>query len=178
MQGKTRIIGVVMISLCLLSCKKEKAKTVTSSDIYSRFSINHSAPYFNVPPGMVSLFLDDSKQGNKELKDLLRNVNQLSFLIINKNSNAERDCLNYRELNGKLDSINFCDLAQINNGKEFIRVKVEKDRKHFNELVLLVSNHDALYCISFKGNIPSKKVVNLVKPENVGAVTNLDRFKQ
>ena len=167
-----------MITLCVLSCKKEKAKTFTSADIYSRFCINHSASYFNVPPGMVSLFLDESKKGNKELKDLLGNVDQLSFLIINKNSNVSKDCLNYRELNERLDSINFCDIAQINNGKEFIRVKVEKDRKHFNELVVLVSNHDALYCISFKGKIPSKKVLNLVKPENVVAVTNLDRFKQ
>ena len=127
---------------------------------------------------MVSLFLDESKKGNNELKDLLSDVDQLSFLIINKDSNAKKDCLYYRELNEKLDSINFYDLAQINNGKEIIRVKVDKEKRHFNELVVLVSNHDALYCISFKGKIPSKKVINLVKPENVVAVTNLDRFKQ
>lgn len=127
---------------------------------------------------MVSLFLDESKKGNKELKDLLGDVDQLSFLIINKNCNPEKDCLSYRELNEKLDSINFYDLAQINNGREIIRVKVDKKSKHFHELVILVSNQDALYCISFKGVIPSKKVVNLVKPENIVAVTNLDRFKQ
>jgi len=127
---------------------------------------------------MVSLFLDESKKGNKELIDLLGDVDHLSFLIVNKTRNTDNNCLSYRELNEKLDSINFYDLAQIKNGKEIINVKVDKNRKLFNELVILVSNQDALYCISFKGKISSKKVVNLVKPENIAAITNLDRFKQ
>ncbi len=177
MQRKTSVLVFVFISLSLMSCKREKAKTVTSFDIFNSYRANHKASLFNVPHGMVSLFLEESKKGNKELKDLLSDVNQLSFLIINKDIKDGKECLNYRELNNKLDSINFYDVAQINNGKEIIRVKVDKERKHFNELVVLVSNRDALYCISFKGKIPSKKVINLVKPENVVAVTNLDRFK-
>lgn len=178
MLSKAYIIGIAVISISSLSCRKEKPKAITSSDIYSNYSINHKASYFNIPPGMVSLFLDETKKGNKELKDLLGDTEKLSFLIINKNGTAEKECFYYRELNSKLDSINFYDLAQINNGKEIIRVKVDKNRKHFNELVVIVSNNDALYCISFKGRIPSKKVINLIKPENVVAVTNLDRFKQ
>lgn len=177
---KTKVIVALLFSLCFLSCKNEKLKTttVTSSDIYSSFSLNHKASYFNVPPGMVSVFLDESKKGNKELKELLDDVKELSFLIINKQCSESKECPNYCDLNYRLDSIGFFDIAQINNSKEIIRVKVDSKRKRLNELVVIVSNNDALYCISFKGKIPSKKVINLVKPENVGAVTNLDRFKQ
>lgn len=178
MPSKINIIGFVVISFCCIYCKPEKARVVTSSDIYTNFSNKHKASYFNVPPGMVSLFLDESKKGNKELKDILNDTKQLSFLIINKHNNENNECPYYRELNQKLDSISYYDVAKINNGKEIILVKVDKERRHFNELVVIVSNHEALYCISFKGKIPSKKVINLVKPENVGAVTNLDRFKQ
>lgn len=178
MLSKIKTVGFVLISISLLSCKKEKAKNITSSDIFSCYCTSHKASLFNVPPGMVSLFLDESKKGNKELKDLLIEVSDLSFLIINKNLKDDMECRVYHELNHKLDSLSFYDVAQIKTGKEIIRVKVDKERRHFNELVVFVLNSDALYCISFKGKIPSKKVINLVKPENVVAVTNLDRFKQ
>jgi len=173
-------IGYLLLTFAVagvISCKNEKVKQVTSADICKSYCTNSKASYFNVPPGIVSLFLDESKQGNKELKDLLIDVKELSFLIINKNIDEERNCKIYRELNERLDSINFYDVAQINNSREIIRVKVDKQAKHFKELVVLVSKNDALYCISFKGKIHSKKVINLVKPENVVAVTNLDRFK-
>lgn len=178
MQRKIGYLILVFIAVGAVSCKNEKAKKVTSDDIYRSYCVSKNASYFNVPPGIVSIFLDESKKGNKELKDLLVDVKDLSFLIVNRNSGESRECKIYRELNKRLDSLDFSDVAQINNSKGIIRVKVDKQAKHFNELVVLVSNSDALYCISFKGKIHSKKVLNLVKPENVGAVANLDRFKQ
>jgi len=178
MLDKTKYFGILFILFSLIACKKEKVKTKTSSDIYSSYSTKLNASYFNVPPGIVSIFLDESKKGNAELKDLLMDVKELSFLIVNKKNENKKDFQFLNELNSRLDSINFYDLAQINNGKENIRVKVNRAKKHFEELVVLVSNDDAIYCISFKGRIHPKKVLNLVKPENVGAITNLDRFKQ
>lgn len=178
MQRKIVYIIVVFIAVGAVSCKNEKAKKVSSVDIYQSYSVNKNASYFNVPPGIVSLFLDESKKGNKELKDLLLDVKELSFLIVNRNCKKNHECRIFNELSKRLDSINYYDVAQINNSKGIIKVKVDKQAKHFNELVVLVSNSDALYCISFKGKIYSKKVLNLVKPENVGAVANLDRFKQ
>jgi len=174
---RTRYIIYLLICFSLFSCNKEKTKTKTSSDIFKSYSTNHKATYFNVPPGIVSIFLDESQKGNTELKDLLADVRELSFLIINKD-NSGKECRYLNELDSQLDSINFYDLAQINNGKEIIRVKVDKNRKHFDELIVLVSNNDAVYCISFKGRIHPKKVVNLVKQENVVAITNLNRFKR
>lgn len=173
-----RLISILLISISILACKNEKEKKVTSTDIYKSYSINHHATYFNVPPGMVSVFLDESKKGNPELKDLLKDVDKLSFLIFTRSNSIEKECKYYYELNSRLDSLKFYDLAQINSGKEIVRVKVEKGSKRFKELVVLISNYDALYCISFQGNIPPRKVVKLVKPENLVAVTNLDRFKK
>lgn len=173
-----KLVSFLLISLCVLACKTVKDKKTTSTDVYKSYGINHQATYFKIPPGMASVFLDDSKKGNAELKDLLNDVNQLSFLIFSKNNSIKKECQYYYELNSRLDSLNFFDLAQINSGKEIVRVKAEKNKKQFKELVVLISNYDALYCISFQGNIPPHKVVNLVKPENLVAITNLDRFKK
>ncbi len=169
--------GLLLIMFSVATCNKASVKTKTSKDIYNSYSINHKATYFKVSPGIVSIFLDESQKGNTELKDLLTDVRELSFLIISKDSDDKKNHY-LDDLNCQLDSINFYDLAQINNGKEIIRVKADKSRKHFDELVVLVSNKDAVYCISFKGRIHPKKVVNLIKQENVGAVANLNRFKR
>jgi hypothetical protein len=178
MLDKTKFISILLITFSLIACKNGNVKTKTSSDIFNSYCINHKASLFKVPPGIVSIFLDESQKGNTELKDLLADVDELSFLIISKTGDDKGECRYLNELNSSLDSINFKDLAQINNGKEIIRVKVDRARKHFEELLVLVSNNDAVYCISFKGRIHPKKVVNLVKPENVIAVTNLNRFKR
>jgi len=173
-----RTLLIILSFLSIFSCKQEKVKTISSFDIYQSYNTNQKAVFFNVPPGLVTIFLDESQVGNTELKDLLLDTKQLSFLIFSRSNSYAKECKYYLELNNRLDSINFYDLAQINNGKEIVRVKVEKNDTDYKELVVLVSNYDALYCISFKGKITPQKVVNLVKPENLGAVTNLDRFKR
>ncbi len=178
MQSKKGYLIIIFIAFGAISCNHEKAKKVTSNDIYRSYCENSNASFFNVPPGIVSLFLDESKKGNAELKDILADVKELSFLIISRNTFEKHECQIYQEINQRLDSLKFYDVAQISNSKGLIRVKVDRKAKYFNELVVLVSNNNTLYCISFKGKIHSKKVLNLVKPENVGAVANLDRFKQ
>lgn len=72
-----------------------------------------NASFFNVHSGIVSLFLDESKKGNKELKDLLVDVKELSFLIVNRNCKKNHECKIFNELSEKLDSINYYDVAQI-----------------------------------------------------------------
>jgi len=167
-----------ILFLITLSCSKGKVRKINSTDIYKSYNVSKKAIFFNVPPGLVSVFLDESQVGNIELIDLLTDTKQLSFLIFNRNNSSDKECKYYYELSYRLDSLKFMDLAQINNGKEIVRVKVDKDNKIYKELVVLVSNYDAMFCISFKGNISPQKVVNLVKPENVKAVTALDRFKR
>lgn len=162
--------------LILLSCNNSKEHKVTSKEILYSYHSNKKASYFSLPPGIVSVFLDDSKKGNPELKSLLGDINSLTFLIFNKDSIINKDCKYYKEISMRLDSINFFDLAQLNNGKELIKVKFEGDSNNFNELFFLISNYKSLYCISLQGNIDPNKVAQLIKPENISAVSNLDRF--
>lgn len=175
--NSSKIFLLLFVSLNFLSCGREKKRTVNSLDIYRSYNVHHKAVYFKVPPGLVSVFLDESKPGNIELKAILSDTKLLSFLIFSRNNNHLKECKYYFEINSRLDSLHFRDLAQINNGKEIVKVKVDKDKKEYKEIVVFVSNYEALYCISFKGSFSSQKVVNLVKPENLVAIKNLDRFK-
>jgi len=178
MSYSRRFLFYSLSLLILNSCNNSKEKVVTSTDILSSYQYNKEASYFVLPPGLVSVFLDESQKGNAELKNLLGDINQLSFLIFSKASGVNKDCKYYKEISLRLDSINFNDLAQINSGRELIKVKFEGDSNKFNELIFLVSNYNSLYCISFRGNIDPHKVAQLVKQENISAVSNLDRFNR
>ncbi len=158
-------------------CKDKIEKPKTSKDIYQSYKDNGVGAVFSVPPGLASVFLDDEQTGNAELKEILSDINHLSFLIIPNNGDIKESHY-YSELDSRLNDINFQNFAMINSGNEIVKVKVLHDiNENISEMIILVSNYDNLFCVSFKGNINLEKIANLTKPENMGAVTNLNRFK-
>lgn len=160
-----------------IGCTEKPVKKTTSKDIYQSYHDKGVGTVFSVPPGLASVFLDEEQPGNSELKDILTDINNLSFLII-PNEGEVKESAYYSEIDGLLDDINFQNLAMVNSGNEIVKVKVlNDDREDISEMIILVSNYETLFCISFKGNINIQKITNLTKPENMVAVTNLNRFK-
>jgi hypothetical protein len=174
-----RFFLLLLLSLLLLAggCNSTNEHAdKTSKDIYVSYSEEGIGKTFSVPPGIVSVFLDESKVGNTELKLLLEDIRHLNFLII-PNLSSDVDNNHYADINKRLEDILFQDLASINNGAELIRVKIlPKDSVAISEMIVLVSNEQSLFCVSFQGDINLTKVANLVKPENLEVVTNLNRF--
>jgi hypothetical protein len=133
---------------------------------------------FSVPPGMVSIFLDESKAGNAELKLLLEDIKHLNFLIIPNNLVGKEQSY-FDDISNRLDLIQFQDLASISNAREQIMVKIlSTDSVEVSEMVVMVLNAHSLFCVSFQGDISLDKIANLTKPENLEVVTNLNRFNR
>lgn len=165
----------LLVSLVVHSCTTEEKET--SIDIYRDFSQQNNGVFFSVPPGIASLLLDDQQKGTEELKKLLSNVNSLSFLIINNNSGI-KESLHFADIDTKLREIDFVDLAMVNNGKEIVKIMVQKDDYKVSEMVVLVSNYHTFFCVSFKGPLDIAKIANLAQPENIAAISNLDKFNR
>jgi hypothetical protein len=168
---------LLVTTFVFFGCNKKPLKDKTSKDIYLSYHDKGVGSVFSVPPGLASVFLDEEQPGNLELKDLLSDINNLTFLIIPNNSDVKESTY-YSEIDGRLDDINFQNLAVVNTGNEIVKVKVlNQDTEDISEMIILVSNYETLFCISFRGNINIQKITNLTKPENMVAVTNLNRFK-
>ncbi|MDD2197967.1 MAG: DUF4252 domain-containing protein [Bacteroidales bacterium] len=165
----------LLISLAVFSCASEEKET--SISIYRDFSQKNNGVFFSVPPGIASILLDDEQKGTEELRQMLSNVNSLSFLIIN-NSSDSKESLLFADIDTKLHNINFVDLAMVNNGKEIVKIMVQQDGDKVNEMVVLVSNYNAFFCVSFKGTLDIAKIANLAQPENLAAISNLDKFNR
>ena len=167
------------IFLVLISwgCSESAEKAETTRDVFQSYRDKGVGTYFSVPPGLASVFLDEDQAGNAELKDLLSDIKQLSFLII-PNSSEIKENIYYSELDTRLNAINFVDFAMINSGSEIVKVKISHNSNdQIDEMIILVSNYETLFCISFSGEIDHNKIANLTRPENMVAVTNLNRFK-
>lgn len=171
------ILFYVAVFLTLGGCNRGEDELNTTKDIYQSYKEKGIGGVFSVPPGLASVFLDEDLAGNAELKDILADVDQLTFLII-PNRDEIKESIYYSELDRKLDKIKFQNLAMINSGNEIVKVKVLYDKNdRIKEIVILVSNYETLFSVSFLGNIELEKVANLTKPENLEAVKHLNRFR-
>ena len=68
----------------------------------------------------------------------------------------------------------------INSGNEIVTVKISQGNSgdKIDELIIIVSNYQSLFCISFKGDISLNSIANLTKPENMASISNLNRFNR
>jgi hypothetical protein len=172
------LFWVALIFITFIGCKDAPEEIKFSKDIFQKYKDEGKGTYFQIPPGMVSVFLDQEKPGNLELIDLLSDVKKLTFLIVPNNTQS-KESSHYSDINNMLEAIYFQDLASINNGTELITVKIlPKGSVNTEEMIVLVSNYQSLFCISFQGIIDLSKIANLTKPENIEVISNLNRFNR
>ncbi|MFP4556968.1 MAG: DUF4252 domain-containing protein [Bacteroidales bacterium] len=173
-----RTFAIIFLFL-LAACNCTEEETETTDDICQSYTDKGVATFFSVPPGMASVFIDEEKTGNSELKALLNETDHLNFLIIPNSYNVKEN-VHLSDINQRLNAINFIDLASINSGQEIVTVKISKSKSDsiVDEMVVLVADYETLFCVSFKGTISLNNVANLTKPENLDAMSNLNRFKK
>ncbi len=170
------ILTLSLFSSCVNNTSSKSANT--SGDIFKEYQAQGMGRVISVPPAMVAIFLDETVPSTAKLKDLLNDTKKLLFLIIPLDSASKEEEL-HRDINSQLRKIKFHNLASIDNGSEMIDVKVLcSDDKNISEMVVIVSNHKTLFCISFQGDIQYEKVISLTKPENIDIITNLNRFSR
>lgn len=163
--------------IALSNCNRDDFNYKTSIEIYKDYEKKGMGTVFSVPPGLAAVFLDEDKAGNAELKDVLADVEKLTFLIV-PNKENKKESITYSELDQKLDNVHFQNLAMINSGNEIVKIKVlHGELNTTREIVILVSNYENIFSVSFQGNINLEKVANLTQPENLEAVTHLNRFR-
>lgn len=172
------LLWVALFFITFLGCNEAPEEIKSSKDIFQKYKDEGKGTYFQIPPGMVSVFLDQEKSGGPELIDLLSDVKKLTFLIVPNNTQS-KESDHYSDINNMLETLKFQDLASINNGTELIKVKILPNESiKTEEMIVLVSNYQSLFCISFQGNIELSKIASLTKPENIEVISNLNRFNR
>jgi len=181
MVKKSKYLLFLFVSLFLLSVScsenKEKQTPVTTEDIFLDFKDVKGMAFFNVPPSLVSLFMKNGNEGDKEFQELLKDMKKISVLRYKGEGQKIPSMSIFDDLDSKFFKNSFHDLAVIKQFDKKFKLKAIEGQGDFRELIVIFSDNDYLICVSFVGNIEYQKVANLSDPEKIGVLKNLERLR-
>ncbi|MCT4637392.1 MAG: DUF4252 domain-containing protein [Bacteroidales bacterium] len=172
-------ITALLLIVMLLSCasEKEKAKNISTQEIFLDYKDYSGVAFFTIPPSLVSLFINNGNVGDKELHDLLKDMKKITVLRYESSGDHDNSYLIFNKLDKQFLDNSFEDLAIIKQYQKNIKLKAFEGEGDFSELIVLVSDKEYLLCVSFVGSIGFEKVAKLSDPEKIGVLKNLERLR-
>lgn len=169
-------LALLLVSSCVNKGDSNSSKS--SSDVLKSYQEQGVGKIISVPPAMAALLLDKAQPGNDSLASLLSNTQKVLFLIAPLDSKPKEQKLR-EDIASQLNEINFRSIATMDNGHEQVIVKtLSSEGENYSEMVVIVSNHKALVCVSFLGNFSQETVASLTLPKNIDILPELNRFLQ
>jgi hypothetical protein len=129
-------------------------------DFYREYRKADKTISFKLPAGVASIFID--KDENKEVKDFLKDLDDLSFLIIDQVTDKT-----ILDLNQSLPENLYKEIMVINDGNTEINFLVNDNGKFVEELLMIVVEPDELIIMCFTGEITHEHAKQLAKSINV-----------
>ncbi len=144
---------LLLLSTAGLSAKEYK-------DFYREYRKADKTISFKIPAGFASIFID--KDENKEVKEFFKDLDDLSFLIIDEVT--EKTLI---DLNQNLPEDLYKEIMVINDGDTEINFLVNDNGKFVEELLMIVVEPDELIIMCFTGEISHEHAKQLAKAINV-----------
>lgn len=170
-----RVFIASIICIIVVGCSAPEKETSTS--IYKEFAKTHNGVQFCIPPGMVSVLLDNQVRGTEEIKELINDSHSICFLVVstqtyNQSNDLASSCIK------RLKHIDFVEIVTATKGGENIQILVHSHGNTINEMAVLISNTTTFYAINLHGQLQIEKITNLTQIENLSALSNLDKLKR
>ncbi|MGE4290043.1 MAG: DUF4252 domain-containing protein [Salinivirgaceae bacterium] len=155
---KTTTTWVLALMLSLLSTTGLFAKEY--KDFYREYRKADKTISFKIPAGFASIFID--KDENREVKEFFKDLDDLSFLIIDEVT--EKTLIN---LNQSLPEDLYKQIMVVNDGDTEISFLVNDNGKFVEELLMIVVEPNELIIMCFTGEISHEHAKQLAKAINV-----------
>ncbi|MGD9994062.1 MAG: DUF4252 domain-containing protein [Salinivirgaceae bacterium] len=149
---------ILALVISLLSATGLSAKEY--KDFYREYRKADKTISFKIPAGFAAIFID--KDENKEVKEFLKDLDDLSFLIIDQVTNNT-----LLDLNQSLPEDLYKELMVIHDGDTEITFLVNDNGKFVEELIMTVVEPDELIIMCFTGEITHEHAKQLAKAINV-----------
>ena len=151
-------ISKILLSSLLLglfSCTREKD---SAHEIFERYEGTSGVVSFQVPPGLLSLFM--SPEVGKELDLLLKDVTKIKVLSIDQKAFQKTQGQAFREVFGEsLRNNHFAEALFFSQDTDVMWVQFLQDKKKVREIVISLENKDLFFAVSMEGKIPIEKFV-------------------
>jgi len=153
---KTNLLFILVALLTLNACAETKEVRFNSRKFIKHYKEHGDVISFSLPPALLRVFID---REDKELKELLRQIDDMRFLIFDDesfNETSPRDL--FKKMDMELTENNFQDLLIVKEKNEIVKFKILETDAKVKELILLVSGGDELVLMNLSGNIDLNKM--------------------
>ncbi|MFH1319540.1 MAG: DUF4252 domain-containing protein [Bacteroidota bacterium] len=155
------------------NCANEKEKE-SFVQFYKKYNGEDGFISINLPPGLIRLFVDKE---DKELKQILKDLDDIRILIYSEKINDGRTSASYlKELDKILSSRDYKDLMVIREGQEVIKFKIRENENKVSELVVVVTDDKEFVALSLSGSIDIEKVKGISKSIDIEGIKQLEEL--
>lgn len=152
------IIITGLLSFFLYAAGVAGNDPVAFKEFYKKYKNEEGFTSINVPTGLLGLIMSSE---DKELKELMKNIDDINFLIYSGEQTIGPELAS--ELKSGLKSRWYKDLMMVNDSGEKIEFKIREDGKVIREVIMIMSGNDTFIVMSIEGAITQNQVKELSK---------------
>lgn len=160
-----RTLPVLFLSLILSVTSFAKQPADGYFKFYNQQRKASNTVSFKIPASFASIFFD--KHEDKEIKDFLKELDDLSFLIIDKVTDAV-----ILDLNESMPEELYKQLMIVRDGDTEISFMVRDNGEFVQELIMTVVEPEELVILCFTGEISRENAKKLAKSINVNSASS------
>ena len=172
---KIKVLVIILISVFLLSCVKEKRKGYKENNIFEEFEKRDGFAIFHLPPVLFKVFLNSSDIEESVQSNLLENIEIVKVLFY-----EEKDTLNkvddYKIIFlQKIPEYNYNLITQITEEKNQISVYLNEEEENIHEILMVVISEKDIFCVNCIGKFTKEDALTLYKTISWDKVKNMEK---
>lgn len=149
-----------------LGCANEEN---SAKEIFERYEGEAGVVSFHLPPGVISLFMDE--EIGPEMEAILSEVDKIKVITIDEHAFQKKQETAFSgEFEKAMRENKFVDVLIFSQSGETVKFRVNEDEEYVRELVVSVENPATFFAVSLVGTLDMKKIMLLaqnVQPEEI-----------
>jgi hypothetical protein len=158
------LLSAILLVLALPGCVRGPEEATSFKTIFDHYRDREGVTAIGFPPGIVSLFLNESDPGQQELKLLMQQLSTFRMLSVEGDPASGGLSL---ELKDNVASYTkrgrFQDVFRMQSGNQDIFLKILETGGLIREAVLMLDEEGSFFVIYLKGNVSAELFQGLVE---------------
>ncbi len=158
---------IILALIFIFNACRQKDGQVTQR-LFKKYEGKQDVYLFDIQPNLISAFIDDDTEKNKELKTALENLDNIYILLFRTyNKKVERKNILFNKFNEYYSENNYNNLVIINQYNEKVVLKYNEKVNEQDELIILLTDNDSFVTLSMIGKFDYYTLTTLLKIDNI-----------
>lgn len=163
---------IIALTIVFSACQQKEGQV--TQRLFKKYEGKPDVYLFDIQPNLISAFIDDDTEKNKELKTALENLDNIYILLFRTyNKKVERKDILLNKFNEYYTENNYEDLVIINQYNEKVILKYNEKNNEQNELIILLTDNNSFVALSLTGKFDYNTLTTLLKIDNIETLKDM-----